>query len=155
MRRSIDVTQAVGEFHQTFGLPIRTEPTMGDPGEAELRMALIEEEVGELALAIAEGDLVEIADALGDLIYVTQGAALTFGIDLDAVIAEIHRSNMTKLWDGMDMDRAMADPYHPAHSISGDGRRGYAVYREDGKVLKPPTFEEPEIALVLKGWMRS
>jgi predicted HAD superfamily Cof-like phosphohydrolase len=88
---------AVAEFHRTFGLPVADRPTVDIPSDlAELRIKLLTEEVGELLDAVARGDLVGIADALADIDYVTHGTALTYGIDLDAVVAEVHRSNMTK-----------------------------------------------------------
>lgn len=118
---------AVGEFHSAFGLPIHLIPQQDIPNElAQLRIALLEEEVREFRVAAQSNDLVAVADALGDIAYVLYGAALTYGIDLDAVIAEVHRSNMSKL-----------------------GPDGVPLLREDGKVLKPPTFVPPDILAVL------
>jgi predicted HAD superfamily Cof-like phosphohydrolase len=99
-----------------------------DIGEAlaELRVALLEEEVSEFVTASEKGDLVAIADALADITYVVYGTALTYGIDLDAVLREVHRSNMSKL------DR--------------DGR---PLIRDDGKVLKSERYFPPAIASVL------
>jgi predicted HAD superfamily Cof-like phosphohydrolase len=82
--------------------------------------------VSEFAEATANRDIVEIADALADIVYVAYGAAITYGIDLDAVFDEVHRSNMTKLDD--------------------DGR---PIYREDGKVIKSANFRPPDIRSVL------
>jgi predicted HAD superfamily Cof-like phosphohydrolase len=119
--------RAVGAFHHAFGLPVRDRPTADIPvGEAALRQALLDEEVDELRVAVREGDVVGIADALADIVYIACGTAHAYGIDLDAVVAEVHRSNMTKL--------------------GGDGR---PVYREDGKVLKGPRYEPPQVAAVL------
>lgn len=89
-------------------------------------MALLEEEVKELSEASSSRDLVAIADALGDCVYVLYGTALTYGIDLDAVIAEIHRSNMSKL---------------------GPGRR--PLLRFDGKVIKGPFYTPPDLAPIV------
>lgn len=113
------------EFHETYGAAIRDVPTAVIP-EAEVRLSLIREEVEEYAEALASGDIVAIADALGDIAYVVYGGAHNHGIDLDAVLAEIHRSNMTKL-----------------------GADGKPIYRHDGKVLKGPNFEPPNLAAVL------
>jgi predicted HAD superfamily Cof-like phosphohydrolase len=88
---------------------------------------LLEEEVEEFAAASAARDLVEIADALGDLVYVAYGSAVTYGIDLDAVLAEVHRSNMSKL----DAD-------------------GHPVLRSDGKVMKSDRYTPPDVAGVLQ-----
>lgn len=151
MRPNVDVTKSVAEFHRAFGLMVRQEPTIGTEEERSLRLALIEEELGELELACAEGDLVEMADALGDLIYVVQGAALVFGIDLDFVMAEVHRSNMTKLWSGEETEVYVGDEVAEFRYV-GDNR--YVAYRQDGKVLKPPSFEEPQIMRALEGWMK-
>ena len=143
-------SEMVREFHETFGVPVLHRPNAAALEErGELRLALIEEEVRELVEAVEAVDLIETADALADLVYVAFGAALEFGLALDDVIAEVHRSNMTKLWYGSDMGYAIEHPDHPAHSFSGDDVRGYVVYREDGKVLKPPTWEAPDIEGVL------
>lgn len=117
----------VAGFHEVYGLAARTVPGVDVP-ERAMRMALIEEEVGELRDALDRGDVAATADALADITYVVYGAALTFGIDLDAVIAEVHRSNLSKL-----------------------GADGRPVLREDGKVLKGPAYTPPDVAGVLAG----
>ncbi len=121
MRRLLD---QVGEFHRAFGHPIAARPTFA--ARAALRVELIREEFEELKLAIERGDLVAIADALGDLGYVIAGAALEFGIPLERVLEEIHRSNMSKL-----------------------GADGKPITRADGKSLKGPNYRPPNIAAVL------
>jgi predicted HAD superfamily Cof-like phosphohydrolase len=90
--------QLVQLWHEAFGVAVSTQPTMVDAATRELRIALIEEEAREFAEAARAGDMVGMADALADLLYVTFGAGVTLGIDLDPVLAEVHRSNMTKLW---------------------------------------------------------
>ncbi|HEX6684228.1 MAG TPA: nucleoside triphosphate pyrophosphohydrolase family protein [Candidatus Limnocylindrales bacterium] len=118
---------SVAEFHVRFGLHRQAEPNARiDAGVAALRVRLLEEEVGELAEATDNRDIVEIADALADIVYLAYGAAVTYGIDLDAVFDEVHRSNMTKLGD--------------------DGK---PLLREDGKVIKPATFQPPDVKRVL------
>ena len=119
---------SVAEFHRAFGHPIRLSPTRDVP-ETALRRALIREEGAELEAAVAAGDLVEVADALGDIDYVLHGAALTWGIPADPVFDAIHRSNMTKL--GAD-----------GKPLYGDG-----VNAPLGKVLKGPGYEPPEKAI--------
>lgn len=117
----------VGEFHRAYGLPMRTTPTAEvDLDQVDLRQALIDEEVRELAAAARARDLVEVADALADIVYVAYGTAHVYGIDLDAVIDEVHASNMTKL-----------------------GADGRPVRRADGKILKGPDYRPPDIAAVL------
>jgi phosphoribosyl-ATP pyrophosphohydrolase len=104
-------------------------PTLNVPTtERQMRIDLIVEELDELQTALDEEDIIEVADALADLLYVVAGAGLVFGIDLDAVLQEVHRSNMSKL-----------------HHVTGQ-----PIYREDGKVLKGANFSEPDIAKVLR-----
>ena len=118
---------AVAEFHRAFSLPIRPQPdTDVDESLARLRVALLEEEVGEFVAASEQSDLIAMADALADIVYVAYGTALTYGIDLDSVLREVHRSNMTKL-----------------------ARNGKPLHRADGKVLKSDQYSPPDIAAVL------
>lgn len=117
----------VAEFHRTFGQPVFTEPQLQVPEDlVKLRVDLLREEFEEYLAAVEANDIVEIADALGDMQYIINGTALTYGIDLDAVHAEIHRSNMSKL-----------------------GPDGVVHRRADGKVLKPETYEAPQLVSVL------
>lgn len=140
--------ERVREFMEAFGHPVYEEPALIDDSAWEaMRLELIREEFCELleALGYEEAaeeiravylntdqdylerrDVVAAADALGDLEYVVNGMALGMGIDLPAVVEEIHRSNMTKL-----------------------GEDGKPVYREDGKILKGPTYEKPNLEKVL------
>lgn len=116
----------VAEFHRRFGVaigvPLSDEPT------AALRLALIEEELAELRDALAASDIIAVADALADLAYVINGAALTWGIDLDAALVEVHRSNMTKM---------------PAN--------GQPVKHPAGKILKGPDYEPPDLTAAVAG----
>jgi predicted HAD superfamily Cof-like phosphohydrolase len=124
--RSRAATQ-VAQFHAAYELPLRTSATVEVGAEqADLRQALMEEEVAELAAATRAGDLVGIADALADIVYVAYGTAHVYGIDLDGVLDAVHTSNMTKL-----------------------GSDGRPVRRPDGKILKGPDYRPPEIAAVL------
>lgn len=117
----------VGDFHRAYGLPIRSRPTAAiGSDQLALRQALIEEEVRELAEAAQAGDVVGVADALADIVYVAYGTAHVYGIDLDAVLDEVHASNMTKL-----------------------GADGRPVRRADGKVLKGPGYRPPDVRAVL------
>lgn len=119
--------ELVGEFHRAFGLPVRTDPSGSiAKAEGDLRQAILDEEVEELRRAVTEADVVGIADALADIVYVVCGTAHCYGIDLDAAFEEVHRSNMTKL-----------DP------------EGQPIYRYDGKVLKGPQYEPPDLARAL------
>lgn len=123
------VLSQVLDFHDAFDLPREPLPTaqVGDV-LAQLRVRLLREEVEEFADATERRDIVAIADALADVVYVAYGSAITYGIDLDAVVREVHRSNMSKL------DEA-----------------GRPVLREDGKVLKSPRYRPPNVRAVLEG----
>lgn len=124
---TVDIAAAVSEFHKAFNLPVRETPgTEIDHDLARLRVALLEEEVSEFVAASEKGDLVGIADALADIVYVVYGTALTYGIDLNLVLREVHRSNMSKL-----------------------GRDGKPILRSDGKVVKSEQYFRPEIAAIL------
>lgn len=117
----------VWHFMHSFGQETLTKPTLPHVDLAELRLDLIQEEVDELAQAIIDQDIVEIADALTDILYVTYGAGHAFGIDLDTCFTEVHRSNMSKL--GVD---------------------GKPIYREDGKVLKGRGYTPPQLAKIIQ-----
>lgn len=112
--------EMVREFHLKVGAAIRTEP-QADVPHAIWRAEFVEEEARELREAIEAGDIVGIADALGDLAHFVYGAALIFGIPIDEVIAEIHRSNMTKEPTG------------------------------DAKAIKGPSYSPPNLVPILKG----
>jgi predicted HAD superfamily Cof-like phosphohydrolase len=115
----------VHDFHQRFGLPCSDHPSW--PGETlhRLRVLLIEEELAELRNAGEARNLVAVADALADLLYVVYGAAEAYGIDLEPVFREIHRSNMSK-----------GDPQ--------------VVRRPDGKILKGDHYSPPQVAEVVE-----
>lgn len=121
------IAAAVAAFHAAFGLPMRERPS-ADVGHAlaSLRVALLREEAEEFVTASEQGDLPGIADALADIVYVVYGTALTYGIDLDLALREVHRSNMSKL-----------------------GKDGKPLIRADGKVLKSEQYFRPDIAAVL------
>ena len=111
--------ERVHEFMKVFGQEVKEKPAWPSWETMDLRIDLIEEELKELKDAIINGDgtLVDVADALSDLLYVVYGAGHSFGIDLDNCFAEVHRSNMSKL-----------------------GEDGKPIYREDGKILKSNNY---------------
>ena len=119
--------EKVRNFMETFGQDVKTSPEVPDAETVSLRIELIAEEVEELWNACENKDIVEIADALTDILYVTYGAGHAFGIDLDKCFDEVQRSNMSKL-----------------------GEDGNPIYREDGKVMKGPNYFKPNIAKVLE-----
>lgn len=121
--------QAVKEFHKAFGLGVQEKPTaILDPGKIELRYELMKEENEEYLEAAKDGNLVEIADALGDMLYILCGTIIEHGLQdkISEVFDEIQRSNMSKL-----------------------GEDGKPVYREDGKVLKGPNYSRPDLLKIL------
>ncbi|MDQ3110115.1 MAG: nucleoside triphosphate pyrophosphohydrolase family protein [Bacteroidota bacterium] len=121
--------KSVEEFHDIFRIGNRYEPTgTVPPEEAMLRYNLLKEENEEYLEACKNGDVVEIADALGDLLYITFGTILRHGLQhkIEEVFDEIHRSNMSKL-----------------------DENGMPVFREDGKVLKSEKYFRPDIKSIL------
>lgn len=120
--------ELVGDFMESMEQEVRIVPSFPEDHIQNLRKDLIEEELDELNLAIDNQDLVEVADALTDLLYVVYGAGHAFGIDLDECFKEVHRSNLSKL----------GEDFKP-------------IKREDGKVLKPNTYSPPDLKFVLAG----
>jgi len=118
--------ELVGDFMEAFGQQVELEPTWPDFNTRELRLELIQEELDELSDAVADRDMIQIADALTDLLYVVYGAGHAFGIDLDECFQEVHASNMSKL-----------------------GENGKPIHREDGKVMKGPGYFEPDLESIL------
>lgn len=114
--------EKVGNFMEAFGQEVLYIPTTPDFNLSALRLDLIDEEVQELRDGLANKSMLEIADALTDILYVVYGAGHAFGIDLDDCFHEVHSSNMTKL-----------------------GADGRPLYREDGKVMKGPNYREPDL----------
>ncbi|MFD7817858.1 MazG nucleotide pyrophosphohydrolase domain-containing protein [Streptomyces sp. NPDC059785] len=121
----------VRAFHLAFGLDARTVPAEVSPELAAHRGELLAEEAAEVAEVSVDGPLDRLAHELADVVYVAYGTALVHGIDLDAVIAEIHRANMTKV-----------------------GPDGSVARRADGKVLKGDHYRAPDVAAILRrqGW---
>lgn len=132
-QRPSRIAAQLGDFHRAYELPLRTTPTLlVGQDQVQLRLSLIEEEVAELRAAAEAGNLVGLADALADIVYVAYGTARVYGIDLDAVLDEVHRSNMTKL-----------------------GADGRPVRRADGKILKGPGYRPPDVKSILTAQQRA
>tara|TARA_B100001939_G_C16497172_1_gene427996 strand:+ start:26 stop:397 length:372 start_codon:yes stop_codon:yes gene_type:complete len=112
----------VKEFMKTFGQEVLSKPALPENKIIKLRLDLIKEELNELEDAIKNKNLVEIADALTDILYVTYGAGHAFGINLDSCFDEVQNSNMSKL-----------------------DENGNPIYNENGKVLKGPNYFEPNL----------
>jgi len=119
--------QKVKTFMQTFGQEVKLKPSFSTEKINDLRFSLIQEELDELKLAIHNKDLLEVADALTDILYVTYGAGHAFGIDLDKCFEEVQNSNMSKL-----------------------GKDGKPIYNDAGKVMKGPNFYKPDLSKFLE-----
>ena len=114
-------------FMLTYGQEVKTKAGFSDEKTNKLRIELIKEELKELTEAIKQNDLLEVADALTDILYVTYGAGHAFGIDLDKCFDEVQNSNMSKL-----------------------GEDGKPIYNENGKVMKGPNYFKPNLSQFLK-----
>ena len=112
----------VKTFMETFGQAVKTKPSFSTDKINSLRYDLIKEELEELKEAMKNRDLLEVADALTDILYVAYGAGHAFGIDLDKCFEEVQGSNMSKL-----------------------GEDGKPIYNESGKVLKGPKYYKPDL----------
>ena len=113
----------VGIFMKTFGQEVKDNPSFSTDKINKLRIDLINEELEELTDAMKKKDLLEVADALTDILYVTYGAGHAFGIDLDKCFDEVQNSNMSKL-----------------------GENGKPIYNESGKVMKGPNYFKPDLS---------
>ena len=113
----------VGIFMKTFGQEVKNKPAFSTDKINKLRLDLIKEELSELTDAMKNKDLLEVADALTDILYVTYGAGHAFGIDLDKCFNEVQNSNMSKL-----------------------DENGKPIYNEKGKVMKGPNYFKPDLS---------
>ena len=113
----------VGTFMKTFGQEVKTKPSFSTDKINKLRLDLIKEELEELKEAMNSKDLLEVADALTDILYVTYGAGHAFGIDLDKCFDEVQNSNMSKL-----------------------DENGKPIYNESGKVMKGSNYFKPDLS---------
>jgi len=114
--------EKVGNFMKTFGQEVKKKPSLSSNKINKLRLDLIQEELNELKAAMKSNDLLEVADALTDILYVTYGAGHAFGIDLDKCFQEVQNSNMSKL-----------------------DANGKPIYNDSGKVMKGPNYFKPNL----------
>ena len=117
----------VKNFMKTFGQEVKTKPSFSTNKINSLRYDLIKEELEELKIAMENSDLLEVADALTDILYVTYGAGHAFGIDLDKCFDEVQSSNMSKL-----------------------GEDSKPIYNDSGKVMKGPKYFKPDLTKFVK-----
>ena len=116
----------VGTFMKTFGQDVKTRPSFSTEKINKLRIDLIKEELEELTEAMNNKDLLEVADALTDILYVTYGAGHAFGINLDKCFEEVQNSNMSKL-----------------------GSDGKPIFNDKGKVMKGPNYFKPDLGKIV------
>jgi len=152
---SPDSLNAVAEFHRTFHAPVLDSPTIPSDARCGLRISLLAEELDELRQAIAEENIVEIADALCDLQYVLSGAVLEFGLGekFNALFNEVQRSNMSKACLTVDEAEATVAQYTAkgvaCHFVESDGK--YLVYRDaDHKTLKSVNYSPADLASIVQ-----
>ena len=119
--------QKVKNFMETFGQEVKLRPSFSSNKINTLRYNLIKEELDEFKQALDNNDLLEVADALTDILYVTYGAGHAFGINLDACFEEVQNSNMSKL-----------------------GNDGKPIYSDQGKVMKGPNYFKPDLSKFIK-----
>ena len=117
----------VKAFMNTYGQDIKEKASFPEDSIVQLRVDLIEEELNELKEAIKNNDIVEVADALTDILYVTYGAGHSFGVNLDKCFDEVQRSNMSKL-----------------------GEDGNPIYNDSGKVMKGPNYSAPDLKKIIE-----
>ena len=120
----------VGVFMKTFGQEVKDKPSFSTDKINKLRLDLIKEELNELTEAMNNKDLLEVADALTDILYVTYGAGHAFGINLDKCFEEVQNSNMSKL-----------------------DENGKPIYNEHGKVMKGPNYFRPDLSKFVKWFL--
>ena len=116
----------VKAFMNTYGQDVKEKASFPEDSIVQLRVDLIEEELNELKEAIKNNDIVEVADALTDILYVTYGAGHSFGVNLDKCFDEVQRSNMSKL-----------------------GEDGKPIYNDSGKVMKGPNYSVPDLKKII------
>ena len=119
--------QKVKNFMETFGQEVKSRPSLSSHKINALRYNLIKEELDEFKQALDKKDLLEVADALTDILYVTYGAGHAFGIDLDICFQEVQNSNMSKL-----------------------GEDGKPIFNDHGKVMKGPNYFKPDLSKFIK-----
>lgn len=151
--------EKLSEFHKAFGLLNKDEPYHEifdeDKKSVQLRLDLIEEEFNELKDAVKERDMVEIADALADILYVTYGAGVSFGIDMDRAFKLVHDSNMSKLCTSEEQAKKTVEWYKnnqnvydsPAYRKCESDDKYWVVYNQSsGKILKSIDYSPVDLS---------
>ena len=152
----IDALNQVAEFHRTFKHPVLPEPTIPSKQRCALRVSLISEELNELEEAIAQNDMIEIADALCDIQYVLSGAVLEFGLGekFKTLFDEVQRSNMSKTCKSLEEAEATMQHYKATKGVESyvkqEGKH-FLVYRtSDNKTLKSINYSPADLKTILE-----
>jgi predicted HAD superfamily Cof-like phosphohydrolase len=125
-RKAMTQYHKVKQFHEIYNCNIGSRPVFPCDDERELRKKLLKEEFDEYLRAEEDNDLVEVADALGDMLYIIYGTAVSYGLPINDIFDEIHNSNLSKL-----------------------DENGNPIRREDGKILKGPNYFKPDISSII------
>lgn len=152
--------EMVGEFHKTFDHPIKSvvdKEIFQNTNLVDLRVKLIEEELDELKSSIKDKNIVEVADALADILYVVYGAGHAFGIDLDKCFELVHESNMTKACstekeaiESVDYLKSTKPEYDPDYKLSKNGKYFILFDKKNNKILKNKHYKQVDLSFVGK-----
>jgi predicted HAD superfamily Cof-like phosphohydrolase len=150
--------QKVGEFHKTFDHPILDsvdKDIFDKKALVDLRLKLISEEFQELKDAIKDKNIVEVADALSDILYVVYGTGHAFGIDLDKCFSDVHESNMTKACkteeeakESVAYLKSTKPEYKPDYKLSSDGKYYILYDKNNGKILKNKYYKPVDLTYI-------
>lgn len=151
----IDFLEKVKEFHETFDMPVLSEPTIPDSERCDLRISLLEEEINELKQAILDKDITEVFDAFNDILYILGGSILEFGMQdkFKQGFDEVHRSNMSKACKTVEDALLTIDKYKKSDNFDSDyieKNNSFIVKRKDGKLLKSINYSPADLKKIIE-----
>lgn len=151
----IDFLEKVKEFHETFDIPVLSEPTIPDSERCDLRISLLEEEINELKQAILDKDITEVFDAFNDILYILGGSILEFGMQdkFKQGFDEVHRSNMSKACKTVEDALLTIDKYKKSDNFDSDyieKNNSFIVKRKDGKLLKSINYSPADLKKIIE-----
>jgi predicted HAD superfamily Cof-like phosphohydrolase len=151
----IDFLEKVKEFHETFDMPVLSEPTIPDSERCDLRISLLEEEINELKQAILDKDITEVFDAFNDILYILGGSILEFGMQdkFKQGFDEVHRSNMSKACKTVEEALLTIDKYKKSNNFDSDyieKNNSFIVKRKDGKLLKSINYSPADLKKIIE-----
>lgn len=151
----IDFLEKVKEFHETFDMPVLSEPTIPDSERCDLRISLLEEEINELKQAILDKDITEVFDAFNDILYILGGSILEFGMQdkFKQGFDEVHRSNMSKACKTVEDALLTIDKYKKSNNFDSDyieKNNSFIVKRKDGKLLKSINYSPADLKKIIE-----